>query len=122
VRTIVKVDAVGGEIWRVLDDSEQKVAEFYRKGDAERFVGTTVGDAGGGPAFPQQPVHLDRGHGLEWPDAWGYGGMNLRDWFAGQALPGVLGRMGHIDGSSDPAEAAHTAYLIADAMLRRGSR
>ena len=36
---IIEVDAVGGRIWRVLDDREQKVAEFYRVGDAERFVG-----------------------------------------------------------------------------------
>lgn len=35
---VVKVDAVGGSIWRVLDEQDHRVAEFYREGDAESFV------------------------------------------------------------------------------------
>ena len=43
-------------------------------------------------------------------------GMNLRDWFAGQALACVYQRF---DNGSDPSseDIAMQAYLIADAML-----
>lgn len=57
----------------------------------------------GGPAFPTvagQTVYSN--------------GMSLRDWFAGQALAGIVAnpaRMGIIE------EAASTAYAYADAML-----
>ena len=64
----------------------------------------------GGPAFPS--TH-DRGTS--------YIGMTLRDWFAGQALAGVLpreditgteARLQHVKGAI-----AHLAYAYADAML-----
>jgi hypothetical protein len=55
----------------------------------------------GGPAFPVA------WHGIP------HGGMTLRDWFAGQALAGLL-----TSPSSDTAENwASTAYGLADAML-----
>jgi len=38
----------------------------------------------GGPAFPQQMLETDRGRFSV--DAWGAGGMSLRDWFAGMAI------------------------------------
>jgi hypothetical protein len=41
-----------------------------------------------------------------------YPGMSLRDWFAGQALSGL---MAHVRYS--PRDAARQAYDIADAML-----
>jgi hypothetical protein len=41
-------------------------------------------------------------------------GMDLRDWFAGQALPG-LARL--LNGNRDSDECARRAYLIADAMM-----
>jgi hypothetical protein len=37
--------------------------------------------------------------------------MTLRDWFAGQAEPAMMGK------HSTPQEVARQAYLIADAML-----
>ncbi len=62
----------------------------------------------GGPAFP-----IPGGSSPFKPDN-GYDGMSLRDWFAGQALAGILAntaRLGIIE------EAASTAYAYADAML-----
>ena len=41
----------------------------------------------GGPAFPQGQV--DYGNGPEDPWPWGMGGMDLRAYFAGQALTGL---------------------------------
>ena len=42
------------------------------------------------------------------------GGMSLRDWFAGQALAGIIARY-----STDNAESdARVAYQYADAMLK----
>lgn len=43
----------------------------------------------GGPAFPVIPPANEHGHSIEgypYPD----GGMTLRDWFAGQALVGII--------------------------------
>ena len=62
----------------------------------------------GGPAFPQDD-YPDRDPGLdEHPGR----GMSLRDWFAGQALVGLL--TSHRDSKSVIVE---TAYAVADAML-----
>ena len=57
-------------------------------------------------------------------------GMSLRDWFAGQALAGLLSRdlegnglgnhhINHaqVKGKADPAWVAMQSYAIADAML-----
>ena len=60
----------------------------------------------GGPAFPQTNAL---------PSYYGEG-MNLRDWFAGQAMGNML------DGSSWPQdeeapEIARRSFLLADAML-----
>jgi hypothetical protein len=52
----------------------------------------------GGPAFP----YRDR-----------YPGMTLRDWFAGQALAGLLASKGYHERSV----AATDAFNLADAML-----
>ena len=41
-------------------------------------------------------------------------GMSLRDWFAGQALSGMLADN---DGYSSISKMSATAYTIADAML-----
>ena len=40
------------------------------------------------------------------------GGISLRDWFAGQALSGML-----VPNKFMPADAAEAAYAYADAML-----
>jgi hypothetical protein len=61
---------------------------------------TTINN--GGPAFPK--------HGYEGPD-----GMTLRDWFAGQALAGLLRDGIDVHGIDD---SAYLAYEMADAMLK----
>ena len=43
-------------------------------------------------------------------------GMSLRDWFAGQALAGMLDA-GRLQGKGDIAAAAELTYAISDAML-----
>jgi len=64
----------------------------------------------GGPMFPIPEVRDLDGNGI----MAGWNGMSLRDWFAGQALAGML---------SDPrcdvsaSMFAHRSYLAADAML-----
>ena len=78
----------------------------------------------GGPAFPHGEIE-----GQE-RDADGYlicsRGMSLRDWFAGQALMGVLASQqedgafeyyGKDDGELHENWVPATAYRIADAML-----
>lgn len=65
----------------------------------------------GGPAFPQAETRSTSDHG-----------MTLRDYFAGQALAGLVQRMNadavrkYRDGTHDGRE-AYIAYVIADAML-----
>lgn len=65
----------------------------------------------GGPAFP---AHVTVG-----PDDTLYtsgdveAGMSLRDWFAGQALAGLVTRGPYVDGKAVSAR----AYEVADAML-----
>lgn len=71
----------------------------------------------GGPAFPHDNQELGDRHRVAQP------GMTLRDWFAGQALVGLM---------SDPglrpdklAEFQHMAvrlYQVADAMLAERER
>lgn len=67
----------------------------------------------GGPAFPCEKKHSE----ITRQDVpVGFPGMTLRDWFAGQALAGILaGRFWEVVKISDNPEAA--AYRMADAML-----
>jgi len=58
----------------------------------------------GGPAFPFYQ------YGVR------YGGMTLRDWFAGQALAGMLAKYGIEDSSVETM--TEDCYLHADAMLK----
>jgi hypothetical protein len=58
------------------------------------------------PAFPER---CDAG--VDRP------GMTLRDWFAGQALAGMLAAPGNV-AEMDCGERARYAYLNADAMLK----
>lgn len=60
----------------------------------------------GGPAFPTEPNTQ--------PGFYVHHGMSLRDYFAGQALAGLLACGPH---DCEPDGIAHDAYLFADAML-----
>ena len=70
----------------------------------------------GGPAFPLTVKYLD-GSGRMMP------GMSLRDWFAGQAISGLVMRAQPdelqqvMNGTRVPNLLANGAYAIADALL-----
>jgi len=71
----------------------------------------------GGSAFPMPPFNCPNGD-----TDWGNSGMSLRDWFAGQALTGMLPT---IKANSEDTlihtsipMAARFSYAIADAMLK----
>ena len=72
----------------------------------------------GGPAFPRPYSQLASGE-----QVWEQDGMSLRDWFAGQALTGILAarfateNVGHTQGRVHLDQATEAAYAIADAML-----
>jgi hypothetical protein len=76
-----------------------------------------TGAADGGPAFPVEPRSMLGGHD----------GMNLRDWFAGQALAGMIGNSGLTMsyGENHPESnkvVAAVAYILADAMIAERSK
>lgn len=73
----------------------------------------------GGPAFPRIE-HLENGD-LGRKFVIGAPGMSLRDYLAGQALPGVVVAQQR-EGVASPELAAEDAYAIADAMLQRRDR
>ena len=83
----------------------------------------------GGPAYPQfELVAGERdGHG-DIIEAYtvATGGMSLRDWLAGQALPAVMSRMHediqHLGSETFPTNVAAHAYRIADAMLEERNK
>jgi len=65
----------------------------------------------GGPAFPRAGSEIAYGQ---------QDGMTLRDWFAGQALKGLMVRSWDVDGRGDAAVITQwgiSAYAVADAML-----
>lgn len=67
----------------------------------------------GGPAFPLQlTVASGMGGIIELKEKNQNAGMSLRDWFAGQALAGMLRGIG-----APPEAMAQDAYLLADAIL-----
>ena len=76
----------------------------------------------GGPAFPQlqRSETYEANDGCKVSTHESYGGMSLRDWFAGQALAGLVAATDR-DGSKEVY--AMDAYDLADAMLKiRGSQ
>ena len=65
----------------------------------------------GGPAFPLSGS-ADLNGNYAYPEY----GMSLRDWFAGQALAGLISHYGTRPGASID-EPPRRAFIIADAML-----
>ena len=65
----------------------------------------------GGPAFPEAIAIGPSGD--VYP---GFGGMSLRDWFAGQVLTRVYANEGRY-GPEGLKQCAEYAYAMADAML-----
>ena len=66
----------------------------------------------GGPAFPRSSGPAQEGVNTQ-----AHPGMTLRDWFAGQALAGIMSSDGRPDGDQNKAD---WAYDIADAMIEAG--
>lgn len=62
----------------------------------------------GGPAFPTPRYERGEMYSL---------GMTLRDYFAAQAITGIMGSRAYVDGEWDTNIMAEQAYEIADAML-----
>lgn len=63
------------------------------------------------PAFPRVLSHEEGDYGkIHYAT---HPGMSLRDWFAGQALPGLIA----LDSAADTAGITQDAYAFADAML-----
>ena len=71
----------------------------------------------GGPAFPHPNPNYSQDYG--WRHR-AFGGMTLRDWFAGQALVGMGTWTPGAKANNLPAK-AHYAYELADAMLKARS-
>ena len=74
----------------------------------------------GGPAYPV-PSTPDPSSGNPHPavtEGAGYSGMTIRDYFAGQALTGILASYADINNICGATECAIEAYNRADAMLR----
>lgn len=77
-------------------------------------MSTKIND--GGPAFPVSSERNANGEIL-----WGFNGMSLRDWFAGQALAGELSAQNDSTGIWTERlfeKLAERSYKIADAMLK----
>jgi len=77
----------------------------------------------GGPAFPYVQMSEATGQPI---NGCFNGGMTLRDWFAGQALVGILANERMCENATDEAERTRTdiakayaivAHSMADAML-----
>ena len=71
-----------------------------------------ISDGDGGPAFP----HVEPTPNCSWVAP----GMSLRDWFAGQALAGLLAKQGFL--VAENRNVVSDCYLLADRMLSRRSR
>lgn len=71
----------------------------------------TGGVEDGGPAFPSVLYKQEPAENTA------YDGMSLRDWFAGQALAGLIAHEG-LGAQSHCESLATGAFAVADAMLR----
>lgn len=81
----------------------------------------------GGPAFPWSPTFQHPNSDVQWTDDTNYGGMTLRDYFAGQALIALMGNADWARGLEKVVKAgseasfkkslALNAYNLADMMI-----
>ena len=74
-----------------------------------------MSDKDGGPAYPVS-VSVDSADQMRDSTEYGYSGMSLRDYFAGQALIAVCNQDTSLDVFS-PELAASGCYSMADAMI-----
>ena len=106
----VSGDITGQAYNTAIDDALGTIEKLGGKDPAPaRAAGATVETADGGPAFPGGDGQYAGGYHH-------YNGMSLRDWFAGQALAGLLAADGP-DTMTGTTLAAGRAYDYADAML-----
>ena len=81
-------------------------------------MGSPTSSPDGGPAFPGEYVLHERGEvGNQVPIMAQSSGMSLRDWFAGQALAGLVSHEG-LGAKSHCTSLAFGAYAVADEMLK----
>lgn len=75
----------------------------------------TIND--GGPAFPRHALEIKLPDGSVVPKD---PGMTLRDWFASQAMQGLIASpRGPVNGGTvTDSWVAENAYIVADAMLK----
>ena len=95
-------------------------------------MGVGVGELSGGWDYDKEGERMDKQQdgGPAFPVSYGpdgaagfSGGMTLRDWFAGQALAGVLANPAEGSwGTNEAPNAATNAYQMADAMLARRAK
>lgn len=84
----------------------------------------------GGPAFPRPKGHNGMTHFEEHETNDDQVGMSLRDYYAAAALPGVINAevtfIAAEDGPAvpkfDAGRVAHICFVIADAMVKEGSK
>lgn len=74
----------------------------------------------GGPAFPSVPTLVDMNPGEMIAD--GADGMTMLDYFAGQAMTGVIDAIGHEGMSPTPEYVSKRCYQLAAAMLDERER
>lgn len=89
------------------------------RADMTSMAGGTCPECGRGsydhePAFPQSETLYEDGAMLSREQ---HGGMYLRDWFAGQALAGMLSNPGRVGDFARRDSLTSEAYHWADAML-----
>jgi hypothetical protein len=69
----------------------------------------------GGSAFPLRQV--DFGRGPEDPGLYGMAGMTFRDYYAGQAMVGLIGRVCELTSVTTVEQVVKDSYIFADAMI-----
>lgn len=66
-------------------------------------------------AFPQPMMESQNGGGPITPASYGYGGMTIREYFAGRALQGIISHYGVM--LEKPPTCAKNAVELADALI-----